>query len=85
MPQWSITIDVKDIWENFKEVGLEESVKQIVAKIKESRWRSITPYPDTFDQLISDLEASTSLDEFNSWWAEVYDLADEDRVWISTF
>jgi len=85
MPQWNITIDVSEIWKNFQDVGFEESVKQIVAKIKESRWRSITPYPHTFDQLVADLEASTSLDEFNSWWNELYDLADSDRVWIATF
>lgn len=85
MPAWHATISVADIWKNFEDVGLEESVKQIVAKIKASPWRSITPYPDTFDELIADLGASTTLDEFNGWWGEIYDLADSDRIWIETF
>ena len=85
MPQWNITIDVKDVWENFDKNDVPASVKLVVERIKASGWRNITPYPHTFDQLISDLEASETLDEFNSWWSEVYDLADIDRVWIATF
>jgi hypothetical protein len=82
---WLITIDLKDTWNSFQDVGLEASLEQIVTRIKGSGWRELTPYPDTFDDLISDLEASTTLGEFNAWWAEVYDLADSDRVWIETF
>jgi len=82
---WLITIDLKDTWQNFQALGLETSVEQIVTRIKGSGWRELTPYPDTFDELISNLAASETLDEFNSWWAEVYDLADDDRIWITTF
>lgn len=82
---WLIKIDVKDVWSGFQETGLEASVKEIVARIKKSGWRELTPYPDTFDQLLADLEASTCLDELNGWWDELYDLADSDRVWIETF
>jgi len=82
---WLVTIDVADIWRNFQDNGFEQSVKAIIEKIKASRWRSITPYPDTFDELLACLEESRDLDEFNGWWNELYDLADSDRVWISTF
>lgn len=85
MPVWKRTIDVADIWESFQENGFEQSVKSIIAKIKQSGWRELTPYPDTFDELLANLEESGDLVEFNGWWDELYDLADSDRVWISTF
>lgn len=81
---WLVTIDVADTWKSFQENGFEQSVKSIIAKIKQSRWRELTPYPDTFDELLANLEESGDLAEFNGWWDELYDLADSDRVWIST-
>lgn len=81
---WLVTVDVSDEWKNFQENGFQKSVELIVAKIKESGWRDLTPYPDTFDELLADLENSYDLDEFNGWWNELYDLADSDRVWIAT-
>ncbi len=85
MARWELTVDVSDEWEGFQERGFEESVKRIVDKIKRSGWRDLTPYPDTFDELVARLESSSDIGDFNEWWDELYDLADSDRVWVATF
>lgn len=85
MAQWTITIDVKEIWSTFQDNGYEKSRDAIVAKIKESRWRDISAHQIRLDDLIEELEESLNLPEFNSIWNELYDLADLDRVWIATF
>jgi hypothetical protein len=85
MAVWLETIDVAEEWEKFQERGYQESVKLIVDKIKRSRWRDITASQFLLDDLIEELEESLNLPEFNSVWNELYNLADLDRVWISTF
>lgn len=83
MAHWQITIGLTDIWKN-DNFSFEEQVELIVARIKKSGWRDITPYPDFFDGLIANLESSEDKEEFNGWWYELYDQADSDRVWIET-
>lgn len=85
MPQWNITIDVKDPWERSQEYGYEKFRDLIVTRIRESRWRDISAHQFRLDDLIEELEESLNVHEFNSIWSELYDLADLDRVWISTF
>lgn len=82
---WHITVDVSDLWSKFEELGLEEAARQVAARIRESGWRGITPYPNYFDDLVAYLEKPDNLGDFNARWDELYDLADSDRVWLNTF
>lgn len=84
MANWIRIVKLKDVWHN-DDLPFEKKRDKIVERIKESGWRDITPYPDTFDERVADLTASSDTSEFDSWFNELYDLADSDRVWIETF
>lgn len=81
---WFLTVPLADVWKN-PELSFDEQVEKIVERIKASTWRSITPYPHTFDELLATLEKSSDAQEFNATWDEVMDLADLDRVWVELF
>lgn len=84
MPSWNITVKLKDVWRN-DGLSFEKRVEAIVERIKASGWRDLTPYPDLFDDLVHNLGEASDPGEFDYWFAEFYDLADSDRVWIETF
>lgn len=84
MPHWNLTVDLKPFWNN-EEIGFEEKRDKIVEAIKASKWREWTPYPDYFDELVDNVAAAENVDVFDCAWDEIYDLADDDRVWIVTF
>lgn len=82
MARWELTIRFPFFHDDDLDFGVKRD--RIVDKIKNSGWRDITPYPDTFDDLVADLSNSTGTSEFDAWWDELYDLADDDRVWLET-
>lgn len=86
MPVWHITVNLGDLNDRWRkgEIGIPELAKLVVRRIKQSKWRDITPYPHTFDEHLADLEAATDKDEYVAAFEELYDLADSDRVWIET-
>lgn len=84
MPHWNLTVDLKPFWSD-REIGFEEKRDKIVEAIKTSEWRDWTPYPDHFDDLVHLVVTAENADQFDDAWSEIYDLADDDRVWISTF
>lgn len=86
MPHWELKIDLAPEVREYKngKVGIEELAHKVVAKIKGTRWRSFSPYPHTWDDTIDRLLQATSESEYQAAFEYVYDLADEDRVWIET-
>lgn len=84
MSNWNLTIDLKEVWRD-DELTVTEKAGFIVERIEKSGWVEDTPYPDTFRDLLAQLKGVTRPDEFDAVFSEVYDLADEDRVWIKTF
>lgn len=63
---------------------LNERAKAVAERIRKSGWVEDTPYPDTFRDLLAELETVEDAAEFDAVFDQVYDLADEDRVWIET-
>ena len=55
-----------------------------MGSLRNSRWGDLTANKDWLDQLLEDLERTSNGDEFDKVWDDVYDLADEERVWIAT-
>lgn len=80
---WTLTVHLSHLW-NDSEIGFEEKRDGIVAILRASRWRKLTPYPDDLDNLIDELECSADVDEFDGAFSEIYDRADIDGVWIET-
>ena len=83
MPHWNISLNLTDLWRN-EDIGFEEKRDKIVAVIKASGWRKITPYPDYFDSLVDEVAETLNITEFDLAFSEIYDQADADRVWIET-
>jgi hypothetical protein len=84
MAVWHLTLDLKGIWRD-ESLTFGEKRDKVVARIKTSGWRALTPYPDHFDDLVAELEESLNSIEFEYAFDELYDLADSDRVRIETF
>ena len=83
MTHWNLTLDLSGFWHR-DDLSFEEKRDGIVAAIKASRWRRITPYPDYFDSLVDEVAETPNITEFDLAFGELYDQADVDRVWIET-
>lgn len=77
---WLATIRLGDVWKN-PELSFEERRDAIVSRIKSSNW-----YGEGDDLTLADivdgLSEAEDADDFDDAWDALYDLADEDRVWI---
>lgn len=90
---WLVTIDLIDIWnkypsdeitdgDKFLEVR-DEVVKRLRAKKDEiEKFPSVSMFE--FDSIIDCLEITEDMDEFNDYWSQLYDWADDHGVWIAT-
>jgi hypothetical protein len=80
---WHLKIDLSQIWQSGL-LDFDEKRDRIVEVIKASDWRALTPYPDTFDEYVANVEKSEHVGEFDAAFDVLYELADSDRVWIET-
>ncbi len=80
MPVWHETIDLKAVWNHDEEWNIVRD--NVVPRIKNSDW-----YRRSFQvqDLVEELEEALNVVEFDSIWNELYNEADQDRVWIATF
>ena len=68
-------------WEN-GELSIPELAARVAEIIKASDWRKFTPYPDTFDDRLGRLLQAETPSQYEAAFEHIYDLADQDRVWI---
>ncbi len=80
---WLTTIQLSDIWRDDTKT-VQEKAKIVVQRIVASDWLSRTPHPDTLRHLLDELEMANTASAFDEIFDEVYNLADEDAVWIDT-
>lgn len=80
---WILTVELSDLWQD-KATPIWERAPKIVERIEKSGWLDLTPYPDTFRDLLAELKKQVTVDGFDFLFADVYDLADSDGVWIET-
>lgn len=83
MPSWGPTIDLSDVWRN-GDLDTSEKARKVVEIIRASGWLEDTPYPDTLRDHLGHVENTTTIGDFDAAFSRVYDVADEDRVWIET-
>jgi hypothetical protein len=62
----------------------EQRRDAIAAAIRSSGWLRMTASAEHLEDLLKSLASAADADRFDEVWDEVYDLADEDRVWIAT-
>jgi hypothetical protein len=73
---WKRTVNLKGVWRN-EAMTFEERRDAIIGRIRESGWQS-----EDLDNAIDELAEAEDADDFNEVWDLIYDLADEERVWI---
>lgn len=85
MPVWNRTIDLKPAVGIYKATGdIPATAAKAVEIIEASGWLEDTPYPDTLRDRLNRLKQATSVREYIAAFDWIYDVADQDRVWIET-
>lgn len=87
MPHWALTVNLAGEVEAYKrgDLSIEELARKVVDKFKATNWRAFSPYPHTWDDTIDRLLQVETPAQYESAFEYIYDLADQDRVWIETF
>lgn len=85
MPVWNRTIDLTPAVKIYKDtLDIPKTAEKAVEIIEASGWLDDTPYPDTLRDHLGALKQATDHYEYTSVFCSIYDVADEDRVWIET-
>lgn len=82
-PVWAHTIDLRHVFHN-DEMPFAAWRDSVVRIIRASKW---VKGADEFGKLVEAVDGlahAEDAEEFNGWLDELYDLADYDRVWITT-
>ena len=86
MPVWNRTIRLADLvgqWEA-GELTIPQLAEKVVEIIEKSGWLEETPYPDTLRDHLAALKQAEDPYDYVMAFDRIYDVADEDRVWIET-
>jgi hypothetical protein len=79
MTQWRKEVRLKDVFHD-DEMAFEEKRDVIVRRLKKAFLGN-----EEAEEVISDLSYADDVEEFDDIWDVLYDIADRERVWISTF
>lgn len=82
-PVWDRTVNLSGVFHN-EEMTFAERRDAIVRRLRASGWLDDRDEFDELVEAVEGLEQAEDAEEFDSWWDEVYDHADADRVWIQT-
>lgn len=90
MSNWKYKIDVVDLWEKYpEEISFEEFKEELMPILSEAATDLSYIFQDEetmkLEDIIREIEDSEDEDEFDYAWQNLYDWADENRVWIATF
>jgi hypothetical protein len=86
MAHWALKVDLAPEVEAYKlgNLSIEELARKVVDKLKATNWRAFSPYPHTWDDSVERLLQVETPAQYEAAFEYIYDLADQDRVWIST-
>lgn len=85
MPVWNRTIDLTPAVAIYKESqDIPKTAEKAAETIEKSGWLTDTPYPDTLRDHLNQLKQATTVSEYTDAFNYIYDVADDDRVWIET-
>ncbi len=83
-PSWAHTLNLADVFHN-DGLTFEQKRDAIVRRVRATTWFKDYDEQDNLPQMVEELADTDSQDWFNSVWDCIYDIADADRVWITTF
>lgn len=82
MNRWKHKLQLGDIFHN-EDMPFEQRRDEIVRRIKASPWWDEDDY--RLHAAVDLISESDSVGEFDGYWDEFYDWADDESVWIETF
>jgi hypothetical protein len=83
LPVWDRKLSFRGLFHN-DSLTFEQSRDAIVARLRSSAWLTGR---DEFDELVcavEELSEAPSVSDFDQVWDLIYDIADDERVWIET-
>lgn len=86
MPVWKRTIDLRPAVEIYKRdpANIPATAQKAVELIEKSGWLDQTSFPEHLRAALDELKKATTPGQYITSFDLVYDVADEDRVWIET-
>jgi Zn-dependent M32 family carboxypeptidase len=91
MAKWIMKIDVSDIWQKYEDDNDFEAFKSELLPVLQSKTEKISNVlgedeAREYEDMVQEIEFSADdEDEFDYIWQDLYDWADANKVWISTF
>ena len=94
MANWKYQIDLSDIFNKLDDEGnitTDEPIQKIAMDIYQKFARFMDAHPDMFEDeygvedAIDNLKYCDNVEEIDSILCELYDFADEHRIWINTW
>ena len=91
MANWKFKIDVSEVWKKYEDDEDFDSFKEELLPILKSKQDEIAKKLDDEDEvmdyedLVNEIDMTEDEDEFDYAWQGLYDWADANKVWISTF
>jgi hypothetical protein len=90
MANWIMKIDVSEIWQEYEDNNDFESFKSELIPILKSIQDEVSKKLDSleamdYEDMVQEIELTDDEDEFDYAWQDLYDWADNNKVWIATF
>ena len=82
-PSWAHHINLADVFHN-DDPTFEEKRDAIVRRIRATMWFKGCHQDDDLVYLVEELAETEDSTSFDDLWDDFYDIADADRVWITT-
>lgn len=87
MAQWNQKLELGDIFHK-TDLALDAKTEIIAERIRNSRWFDSVNADGELAMLLEELFDAATEDDTNHWnlvWGCFYDLADVERIWVTTF
>jgi hypothetical protein len=83
MPVWHLTVNLEPVW-GVTGIPFTEKRDRIVHLIRRSGWLNNTLEKALLEELLGELAETPDATSFDGVFRDLYNLADDDRVWIET-
>jgi len=83
LPSWKHTLDLRDVFHS-DVLSFEDRRDIIVGRIRASSWFKEYREYDDLQMAVEELADTDEVEWFDAVWDAIYDIADADRMWIST-
>src|SRR6185437_5657125 len=83
LPVWDRHVELSAVFHN-EEMSFERRRDEIVRILRASGWLTGRGEFDELVMLVDDLAECPTIRDFDVTWDQIYDVADDERVWIGT-